>query len=150
MVDSDKVSCNNVKDCRYIVGYQVDVALIPLFIKTPKNIFSYGVSKYDKNSAYTMSFMFLRQKSGCVNIFDKLFEKLATEPIKGGDKYVYGKLKTRKERIKTHFHGQDVPYDMLMAVLKVDSVCKQGKNIILRYMLKSVNTPMQKINNVAC
>ena len=97
-----------------------------------------------------MSFMFLRQKSGCVNIFDKLFEKLATEPIKGGDKYVYGKLKTRKERIKTHFHGQDVPYDMLMAVLKVDSVCKQGKNIILRYMLKSVNTPMQKINNVAC
>ena len=94
VVVSDKVSCNNVKDCRYIVGYQVDVALIPLFIKTPKNVFSYGVSKYDKNSAYTMSFMFLRQKSGCVNIYDKLFEKLATEPIKGGDKYVYGKLKT--------------------------------------------------------
>ena len=28
----------------------------PLLIKTPENIFSYGVSQYDKNSAYTMSF----------------------------------------------------------------------------------------------
>ena len=51
-----KVSCNNGKDCRYIVGYQVDGALIPLFIKMPKNIFSYGVSQYDKNSACIMSF----------------------------------------------------------------------------------------------
>ena len=52
---SDKVSCNNGKDC-YIVGYQVDGALIPLFVKTPKNMFSYSVSQYDKNSAYTISF----------------------------------------------------------------------------------------------
>ena len=56
LVVSDKVSYNNGKDCRSIVGYQVDGALIPLFIKTPKNVFSYGVSQYDKNSAYTMSF----------------------------------------------------------------------------------------------
>ena len=56
VVVSDKVSCNNGKDCRYIVGYQVDGALIPLFIKTPKTIFSYGVSHYDENSAHTMSF----------------------------------------------------------------------------------------------
>ena len=27
--------------------------IIPLFIKTPKNIFSYGVSQHDKNSTYT-------------------------------------------------------------------------------------------------
>ena len=46
VVISDKVPCNNGKDCCYIVGYQVDEALIPLFIKTPKNIFSYGVSQY--------------------------------------------------------------------------------------------------------
>ena len=56
VVPSDKVLCNNGKDCHYIVVYQVDEALIPLFIKTLKNIFSYGVSQYDKNSAYTMSF----------------------------------------------------------------------------------------------
>ena len=54
LVISDKVLCNNGKDCRYVVGYQADGALIPLFIKTPKNVFSYGVSQYDKNSAYTM------------------------------------------------------------------------------------------------
>ena len=46
LVVSDKVSCNNGKDYRYIVGYQVDGALIPLFIKTPTDIFSYGVSQY--------------------------------------------------------------------------------------------------------
>ena len=45
VVVSDKVSCNNGKGCRYIVGYQVNTALIPLFIKPPKNIFSYGVSQ---------------------------------------------------------------------------------------------------------
>ena len=43
LVVSDKVLCNNGKDCRYTVGYQADEVLIPLFIKTPKNCFSYGV-----------------------------------------------------------------------------------------------------------
>ena len=40
-------------------------------------------------------------------------------------------VETWKERIKTNFHGQDVPYDMycnVTAVLKIDSICKQGKN----------------------
>ena len=61
-VISDKVPCNNGKDCRYIVGYQVDGVPAPLFIKTPKNVFSYGVSQYDKNSAYTMSFNVSEEK----------------------------------------------------------------------------------------
>ena len=56
VVVSEKVSCNNGKDCRYIAVHQLDGALMPLFIKLPKNIFRYGVSQYDKNSAYTMSF----------------------------------------------------------------------------------------------
>ena len=51
---SDKASCNNGKDCRYIVDYQADEALIPLFIKTPKDIFGDAVSQYDKNSTYTV------------------------------------------------------------------------------------------------
>ena len=36
-----------------------------------------------------------------------------------------------KECIKTNFHGQDVPYEMYCnptAVLKIDSVYKQGKS----------------------
>ena len=56
---------------------------------------------------------------------------MSTEPIKKGGRYVNGKLKTWKERIKTDFHGQDVPYNIhcnATAVLKIDSVYKQGKN----------------------
>ena len=56
VVLSDKVPCNNGKDWWYIVGYQVDrETIIPQFIKTPKNIFSYAISQYEKNSAYAMS-----------------------------------------------------------------------------------------------
>ena len=51
VVVSDKVSCNNGKDCRYIAGYQVNEALIPLFIKMPKDILSCDVSQYNKNFA---------------------------------------------------------------------------------------------------
>ena len=54
VVVSDKVPCNDGKECRYIVGYQVDGALIPLFIKTIKNTFSYGVSQYDKNCLHNV------------------------------------------------------------------------------------------------
>ena len=61
----------------------------------------------------------------------QLFEKMVTEPIKREGRYVNGKLKTWKERIKTNFHGQDVPYDIYCnatAVLKIDYVYKQSKS----------------------
>ena len=139
VVLSDKVPYNNGKDWRYTVGYQVDgETIIPLFIKTPKNIFSYSVSQYDKNSAYTMSFNVFEAKewvSQYKNIWNELesqlLEKLATGSIKREGKYAHDKLKMWKERIKTNFHGQDVPYNMYCnatAVLKIDSIHKQGKN----------------------
>ena len=138
VVVSDKVPFNNGKDCRYIEGYQVDGALIPLFIKTPKNIFSYGVSQYDKNSAYTMSFNVSEEKERVAQykkiwneVESRLFEKMATEPTKGEAKYAHGKFKMWKGHVKKNFHGQDVPYNMhcnATAVLKIDSVYKQGKN----------------------
>ena len=133
LVVSDKVPCNNGKDYRYIVGCQADGVTVPLFIKTPKNIFSHGVLQYDKNSAYTMSFNVSEEKEWVSQykkiwneVESQLFEKLATEPIKG--KCVYSKLKMWKERIKTNFHGQNVPYDMYCnatAVLNIDFVYKQ-------------------------
>ena len=142
LVISDKVPCNNEKNYRYIVGDQVDGVLVPLFIKTPKNIFSHGVSQYDKNSAYTMSFNFSEEKewiSQYKNIWNEniwnevesqLFEKLATEPIKG--KYVRGKLKTWKKDIKTNFHGRIVPYHTYCNATALLSVYKQGKNYHLQ------------------
>ena len=74
VVLSDKGSCNNGKDRRYIVGYQVDEeTIISMFIKTFKSIFSYGVSQHEKSSAYTMSLNVsevtsLSQPSGCFSI----------------------------------------------------------------------------------
>ena len=45
------------KNWWYIVGYQVDgKTIILVFIKTTNNISRYGLSQYDKNSAYAMSF----------------------------------------------------------------------------------------------
>ena len=65
VVVPNKLLCNNGKDCHCIVGYQVDgEAIIPRFTKTPKNIFSYDVSQYNKNSAYTMSFNVSEKKPG--------------------------------------------------------------------------------------
>ena len=140
VVVSDKVSCNNGKDCCYIVGYQVNEALIPLFIKMPKNIVTYGLSQFDKNStmSFTMSFNVSEVKEWVSQykkiwneVESQLFEKLATEPIKGEGKCVHGMLQMWKERIKANFHGQNVPYDIYCnatAVLKIDSVYKQCKN----------------------
>ena len=115
-----------------------DIFTIPLLIKTPKNIFCYGVSQYDKISAYTMSFNVFEESEQVFQchknwneVESQLFEKLAAEPIKGEGKYVHGKLKMWKERIRTRFHGQDVPYDKYCnatAVLKIYFVYKQGKN----------------------
>ena len=53
----DRVSTNNGNNWQYIANYQVDrKTIIPLFIKTPKNINSYGVSQNDSKSNYIMLF----------------------------------------------------------------------------------------------
>ena len=78
MVLSDKESCNNRKGSRYIVGHQHDEALIPLFIKTTKNIFSYDVSQYDKNSAYTMSFNASEEKE-CLSQYKKVWNEFESQ-----------------------------------------------------------------------
>ena len=136
VVVSGKAPCNN--DCRNNCRYQVNGALMPLFIKIPRDIFSYGVSQYDKNSAYTISFSVSEEEAWKTQykkiwneVESQLFEKMSTEPTKIEGRYVNSNLKTWKERIKTNFHGQDVPHNIhcnATVVLKIDSVHKQGKN----------------------
>ena len=66
-----------------------------------------------------------------LEVESQLLEKMATEPIKREGRYVNDKLKTLKERLKTNFLGQNVPYNMrcnATAVLKIDSVYTQCKN----------------------
>ena len=81
VVVSDKVPCNNRKDCLYTVGYQVDGGLMPLFIKTPKNIFSYGVSQYNQNSAYKLSFDVSEEKEW-VSQYTKIWNELSHSYLK--------------------------------------------------------------------
>ena len=54
VVVSDLIQCG--KDKRYVIGYETSNGIIPLYIKTPKNVFRNGVMQYNENSAYTMSF----------------------------------------------------------------------------------------------
>ena len=70
-----------------------------MFLKTSENCFRYGVSQYDRNSAYTMSFNVSKEKEWIYQYKkiwneagSQLFEKQATEPIKSNN--VRGKLKT--------------------------------------------------------
>ena len=75
--------------------------------------------QYHKNSVYTISFNVSEEKAWKTQyekiwneVESHLFEKLVTESIKREGRYVNGKLKTWTERIKTNFHGRDVPYIM--------------------------------------
>ena len=61
------------------------------------------MSLYDKNSAYTMSYNVSEEKEWISQskkiwneVESQLFEKLATELIKGDGRYIRGKLKTWK------------------------------------------------------
>ena len=56
IVVSNNIPCNKGKDQRYVVGYEDDGEIVPLYIKTPPKVFSYGVSQYSENSAWTMGF----------------------------------------------------------------------------------------------
>ena len=137
IVVSNAIATNKGKDKRYIVAYEVAGQIIPLYVKTPKKVFSYGVSQYNENAAYTMSFDVENHKEW-VDKYEKvweevesqIFEKLSTKPVRDG-KYVNSKLKTWKDKITTHFYGKSIPYDVYCdatAVLKIGSVYNQGRN----------------------
>ena len=55
IVVSDHI-LDNKNGKRYIIGYNVAGKIVALRIKTPKNIYSYGVSKYTESSKWCMSF----------------------------------------------------------------------------------------------
>ena len=91
--------------------------------------------------AYTMSLCVSKAKEWLSQykkiwneVESQLFEKMATEPIKREGRYVYGKLKTWKER------RQWLRYRLILSTNTL-------KIIILRYMLKSVNA---ETSNASC
>ena len=137
VVVSDPIQCNNGKDKRYVIG--CETGIIPLYIKTPKNVFSNGVRQYSENSAYTTSFDLDAHKDWVEKyklVWDRaaqqIFQRLTKDPV-NKDRYVNGKLKTWKEKITTNFHGKSVPHEErceATAILKIESVYNQGKTFI--------------------
>ena len=135
VMGSDPIQCG--KDKRYIIGYETSNGIIPLYIKTSKNIFSNGVRQYSENSAYMMGFDLDGHKDWLEKyelawnrVGQKMFQCFTKDPV-NKDRYVNGKLKTWKEKISTNFHGKDVPhvgYCEATAILKVSSVYQQGAN----------------------
>ena len=68
VVVSDKVSWNNGNDCHYIASYQVDGALILLFIKTSKIYLVMACHNTIKTLPIQCHSMSVRKKRGYLNI----------------------------------------------------------------------------------
>ena len=98
IVISDPI-VDNKKGKRYIVGYNIDGKIVALRIKTPKNVYSYGVSKYTETSKLCMCFN-LEGYDGWIKKYEEiwgaveaqLFQSLTTEVVNKG-KYINPKLK---------------------------------------------------------
>ena len=137
IVISDPI-VDNKKGKRYIVGYNINGKIIALRIKTPKNVYSSGVSKYTETSKWCMCFN-LEGHNEWIKKYEKiwaaveaqLFQSLTTEVINKG-KYINPKLNMYGDRVAVKYHdGKDVPYGKhceATAILRIANVYNQGVN----------------------
>jgi hypothetical protein len=139
----------NKHDTRYSVGYELEPGkIVPLYIKTPKNCSSSGVSRYNEFSAWKMGFNVFEDKewiSKYESIWRKvealLGEKFDGTPL-NNKKYINAKLITWDGEIKTRFRGSDwsKPEDIgachATGILKIASVYRKGSNYHLQVFLK--------------
>ena len=135
IVVSDHI-LDNKNGKRYIIGYNVACKIVALRIKTPKNIYSYGVSKYTESSKWCMSFN-LEAHDEWIEKYKKiweaveaqLFQCLTTEVVSKG-KYINPKLNMYGDKIAVKYHdGKEVPYDKhceATGLLRIASVYNQG------------------------
>ena len=105
-IDLDKITISdgvtaNKCDTRFSIGYEVEAGeIMPLFIKTPKNCSSTGVSRYNDNSAWKMGFnvsedlVWVRQYGAIwARIEELIFFKLDKSPL-NNEKFINPKLIT--------------------------------------------------------
>ena len=125
------------KGKRYIVGYNINGKIVALRIKTPRNVKSYGVSKYSETSKLCMCFN-LEGHDEWIKQYEKiwsaveaqLFQSLATEVVNKG-KYINPKLNMYGDKVAVQYHDKDVPYDKhckATGILRIASVYNQGVN----------------------
>ena len=71
-----------------MVGYKIDEKIVALRVKTPKNIFSFGVSQYNTGSPWNMGF-YLEGHEGWlekyrniwVAVEEQVFQTFTKEPV---------------------------------------------------------------------
>eukprot|EP00111_Clytia_hemisphaerica_P015271 TCONS_00045039-protein len=91
----------NKHDTRYTIGYETEQGkIVSLYIKTPKDCVSSGVSRFSENSPWKMGFNVIEDEAWVrqyevilKKIVDLLGKKLEGEPL-NNDKYINPKLIT--------------------------------------------------------
>ena len=154
IVDLEKIRVSegvvaNKHDTRYTIGYETEQGkIVPLYIKTPKDCISSGVSRYNENSPWKMGFnvgedeVWTQQYEAVLKkIEDLLGKKLEGEPL-NNEKYVNPKLITWDGEIRTRFKGnswgkpESIGSCFATGILKIGSVYRQGSNYHLQVFLK--------------
>ena len=154
IVDLEKIRVSegvvaNKHDTRYTIGYEIESGqIVPLYIKTPKDCVSSGVSQYNESSPWKMGFnvggdeVWTQQYEAVLRkIEDLLGKKLEREPLNNG-KYINPKLITWDGEIRTRFKGNSwrkpecIGSCYATGVLKIGSVYCQGSNYHLQIFLK--------------
>ena len=133
IVVSDPVPCND-RDHKYIIGYKSKNGITQLLIKTPKNVYSSGITQYSEGSKFVMGFNLeahAEWRDQYIKIWDtieeQLFQTLTKAPLK--NEWLNAKLKQYDGYIKTDFSGKDPPHHRscdVRAVLNVASVYNKG------------------------
>ena len=136
IVVSEPITCAKTGS-RYMVGYKIDDKIVALRIKTPKNIYSFGVDQYNIGAPWNMGFDLEDHEEWLekyVKIWaaveEQVFQSFTKDPV-NKDRYINAKLKEYDGKILTNFHGLDVPYGKCCeatGVLRIASVYKRGNN----------------------
>ena len=163
-VDLEKIRVSegvvaNKHDTRFIIGYELEPGkIVPLYMKTPKDCASSGVSQYNEASAWKMGFNVSEDKEW-VSKYEKIWWRICElmhapgcggfelggilkgEPL-SNEKYINPKLITWDGEIRTRFKGKawDKPEKIgschATGVIKIGSVYRQGLNYHLQVFLK--------------
>ena len=163
-VDLEKIRVSegvvaNRCDTRFIIGYEVEPGLIvPLHIKTPKDCFSSGVTRYNESSPWKLGFN-VGEDEAWVEQYEAIWWRvceilhapgcgfeiggsLTGEPL-SNEKYINPKLifwngenRTRFREGKYTRYIEEIPACHATGVLKIGSVYRQGSNYHLQVFLK--------------
>ena len=139
----------NKHDTRYTIGYELEPGkIVPLYIKTPRDCVSSGVSRYNESSPWKMGFnvgedeVWVRQYEAISKKIEELLgQKLEGELLNNG-KYINPKLITWDDEIRTRFKGnswgkpENIGSCYATGVLKIAGVYRQGSNYHLQVFLK--------------